>query len=283
MEYTKLNNGVMMPMEGFGVFQVPNPVECEKVVGDALATGYRLLDTASVYDNETAVGHAIAHSGIARKDLFVTTKAWVSQMGYDNTLRAFDSSMRRLQLDYLDLYLIHMPLGDYYGSWRAMERLYEEGRILAIGVCNFLPDRLLDLCKSANVIPAVNQVECHPFTQQVEAMAEMKKLGVQIEAWAPLAEGQNNIFNNPVLTEIAKVHGKSVGQVILRWNEQRGVVIIPKSVHLNRIQENFSIWDFSLTDEEMARIATLDTHRPTILDIRTTAEVERLYNIPCPL
>lgn len=281
MDYVVLNNGVKMPMQGFGVFQVPDAATCERAVADAINVGYRLIDTASVYGNERAVGAAIHKCGIRREELFVTTKAWISEMGYDRTLRAFDASLARLGLDYLDLYLVHMPFGDYYGAWRAMEELYAAGRVRAIGVCNFEPDRLMDLCRNAKVVPAVNQVETHPYTQQVEAMRIMQSLGIQIEAWGPLAEGGNGLFSNPLLSAIGRKYGKSAAQVVLRWHLQRGVVAIPKSVHRERMVENFAVGDFVLTGEELATIAAMDTGRSTILDLHAPAEVERLYNIEC--
>lgn len=282
MDFKELNNGVKMPMQGFGVFQIPDATECERVVTDALATGYRLIDTASVYGNERAVGAAIRNSGISREELFITTKAWISEMGYEQTLRSFDVSLARLGLDYLDLYLIHMPFGDYYGAWRAMEELYSAGRVRAIGVCNFEPDRLLDLCHNVRVIPAVNQIEMHPYTRQSEAVRIMRELGVQMEAWGPLAEGRNGLFTDEILTGIGRKYGKSAAQVVLRWHLQRGVVAIPKSVHRTRMEENFNIGDFTLSVEDMAAIDAMDTGYSTILDLHAPAEVERLYTIECP-
>ena len=279
MDYITLNNGVKMPMLGFGVFQVTDPVVCERAVADALSVGYRLIDTASVYGNECAVGAALRKSTIPREDLFITTKAWISEMGYDRTLRAFETSLSRLGLDYVDLYLIHMPFGDYYGAWRAMERLYSEGRVRAIGVCNFEPDRLMDLCRNVKVIPTVDQVELHPYTQQVEAIRIMHSLGVRTEAWGPLAEGKNGLFVDPVLRVIGYKYGKSAAQVVLRWHQQRGVVAIPKSVHRERMVENYMIDDFSLSAEEMTQITALDTEHSVILDLHAPAEVERLYQI----
>lgn len=281
MDFVTLNNGIKMPMLGFGVFQVTDNDTCEKAVSDALAVGYRLIDTASVYGNERAVGAALGKSGIPREELFITTKAWISEMGYDNTLRAFDSSLARLGLDYLDLYLIHMPFADYYGTWRAMEKLYAEKRVCAIGVCNFEPDRLLDLCQNTDVIPAVNQIETHPYTQQTEAMHIMQSLGIQMEAWGPLAEGRNGLFSNPVLSAIGQKYGKTAAQVVLRWHLQRGVVAIPKSVHKERMTENFEVMDFRLSEEEMQTIAAIDTGHSLILDLHAPSEVERLYQIPC--
>ena len=255
-----------MPMEGFGVFQIPDAMQCENAVSKALAAGYRLIDTAAAYMNERAVGNAIRKSGIERNELFVTTKLWIQDAGYENTKKAFYTSLENLQLDYLDLYLIHQPMGDYYGSWRAMEELCKSGLIRAIGVCNFYPERLVDLCMNAKVIPAVNQVECHPFFQQKEAIAVMKEFGVQIEAWGPLAEGQKNIFSNETLSAIGAKHGKSIAQVILRWHMQRGVGAIPKLVHENRIRENIDIWDFELEEEDMDAIAGMDTGRSDIVE-----------------
>ena len=266
MQKITLNNGVEMPMEGFGVFQVPDKSQCKTAVLQALDAGYRLSDTAAAYMNEEAVGDAIRESGIPRKELFITTKLWIQDAGYENAKKAFQTSLDKLGLDYLDLYLIHQPYNDYYGSYRAMEELYKEGRIRAIGVCNFYPERLVDLCMNATVIPAVNQVECHPFFQQKEAMAVMKEHHVQIEAWGPFAEGQKNIFTNDILTKIAGKYGKTTAQVILRWNIQRGVVVIPKSVHENRIQENINIWDFTLSEDDMEAIAQMDLGHSEIID-----------------
>lgn len=281
MNYVTLNNGVKMPMQGFGVFQVPDADTCERAVADALSVGYRLIDTASVYGNEQAVGTAISKSGIAREEMFITTKAWISEMGYDNTLRAFDASLSRLGLEYLDLYLIHMPFGDYYGAWRAMEELYDAGRVRAIGVCNFEPDRLMDLYHKAKVVPAVNQVEVHPYTQQPEAMKLMQSLGIQTEAWGPLAEGRDGLFTDAVLSSIGRKYGKSAAQVVLRWDLQRGVVAIPKSIHKERMTENFNVMDFTLSEEDMTAIAAMNTDKRLILDLHSPAEVERLYGIEC--
>ena len=273
MDFVTLNNGIKMPMLGFGVFQVTDNGTCEKAVSDALAVGYRLIDTASVYGNERAVGAALGKSGIPREELFITTKAWISEMGYANTLRAFDSSLARLGLDYLDLYLIHMPFADYYGTWRAMEKLYDEKRVRAIGVCNFEPDRLLDLCQNTDIIPAVNQIETHPYTQQTEAMHIMQSLGIQMEAWGPLAEGKHGIFTDPELTEIGRKYGKSAAQIVLRWNAQRWVSIIPKSVHVERMEQNIDIWDFSLTEDEMKKIAEKDLGHSEIVNHEDPGQV----------
>lgn len=266
MEFTTLNNGIKMPMEGFGVFQIPDPSQCEKAVLDAIAAGYRLIDTAAAYMNEEAVGAAIKKCGVPREELFITTKLWVQDAGYEEAKKAIQTSLEKLGLDYLDLYLIHQPMGDYYGAYRAMEEYYKAGKLKAIGVCNFYPERLVDLCLHVEVKPAVNQVELHPFFQQENALAVMKEYGVQAEAWGPLAEGKHGIFTNPMLTEIANKYGKSVAQVVLKWNVQRGVVIIPKSVNQNRIVENISIWDFNLSEEDMDKIATLDLGHSEIVD-----------------
>ncbi|WP_026585081.1 aldo/keto reductase [Bacillus sp. J33] len=259
MQKIILNNGVEMPLLGFGVFQIQDENECEQAVYDAIMAGYRLIDTAASYLNEEAVGRAIKRSGVPREELFITTKLWVQDAGYESTKKAFEKSLERLQLDYLDLYLIHQPFGDVYGSWRAMEELYREGKIKAIGVSNFHPDRLIDLIIHNEVIPAVNQVETHPFNQQIESAQFMKENNVQIQSWGPFAEGKNNMFQNEILVSIAEKHNKSVAQIILRWLTQRGVVAIPKSVRKERIIENFNIFDFELGQEDMDQIATLDT------------------------
>lgn len=266
MRYMTLKNGVKMPQEGFGVFQIADSAQCEQAVTEALNAGYRLIDTASAYMNEEAVGRAIKKSGIPRDELFITTKLWIQDAGYENAKKAFQTSLNKLELEYLDLYLIHQPMNDYYGSWRAMEELYEAEKIRAIGVCNFYPERLADLCINAKIMPMVNQVECHPFFQQKSAMENMKEFGVQIEAWGPLAEGQKDIFHNPILAEIGKKYGKTVAQVILRWHIQRDVVVIPKSVHKNRIEENMNIWDFELTSEDMEAIGNMDIGHSEIID-----------------
>lgn len=266
MKQVTLNNGVVMPAIGFGVFQVPDLKVCEQAVGEALEVGYRMVDTAAAYMNEEAVGAAIRHSGIDRKELFVTTKLWVQDYGYDNTLRAFDTSMKKLGLDYLDLYLMHKPYNDYYGAWRAMERLYKEGRIRAIGVTSFWNERLADLITCNEVKPAVNQIETNVWHQQWASADYMRSQGVQHEAWAPFAEGNNGVFSNQVLKQIAEKHGKTTGQVQLRWLNQRGVVVIPKSVHKERMKENLDIFDFTLDADDMAAIRRLDTGRSTIYD-----------------
>ena len=277
MEYVTLSNGVKMPLEGFGVFQVPEATVCEQAVRDALSVGYRLIDTAAAYFNEEAVGAAIRKSGIPREELFITTKLWVQDAGYESAKKAFETSMQKLGLDYLDLYLIHQPMNDYYGAWRAMEELYEAGKIRAIGVCNFYPDRLTDLCMNAKIAPMVNQVELHPFFAQTGAIENMKSLNVRPEAWGPMAEGKHGIFTHPVLTEIGRKYGKTAAQVALRWNAQRGVVIIPKSTHRERMEENFSIWDFALSEEDMTAIAALDLGHSEIID-HSTAETAKFLN-----
>lgn len=261
MQKLILNNGVEMPILGFGVYQIADQKECENSVYEAITAGYRLIDTAASYLNEEAVGRAIKRSGVAREELFITTKLWVQDTGYESTKKAFHKSLERLQLDYLDLYLIHQPFGDVYGSWRAMEELYREGKVRAIGVSNFHPDRLLDLIIHNEVVPAVNQVETHPFNQQIESAKFMKENNVQIESWAPFAEGRNDMFQNNVLVSIAEKYNKSVAQVVLRWLTQREVVVIPKSVRKERIIENFNIFDFELKQEDMASITTLDTNQ----------------------
>jgi 2,5-diketo-D-gluconate reductase A len=266
-----LNNGVQMPILGFGVYQIPAE-ETEQAVTDALAAGYRHIDTAAAYGNEEAVGRAIAASGISREELFVTTKLWIQGSG-ENTKRAFDASLQRLGLDHLDLYLIHQPLGDYYSEWRAMQELNKAGVARAIGVSNFYPDRLVDLIANNEITPAVNQIETHPFFQRTADQELMREHGVQIESWGGFAEGKNNLFTDPTLSEIAAAHGKSVAQVVLRWLTQRGVVAIPKSVRPERMAENFDIFDIQLTDEEMARIATMDTGASLFFDHRDPAMV----------
>ena len=277
MENIVLRNGVKMPLEGFGVFQIPEDI-CEPVVRDAIAAGYRLIDTASSYQNEKAVGRALRSCGVPREELFITTKAYIQQMGYEKTKEAFAQSLDDLDLTYLDLYLIHMPFGDYYGSWRALEELYEAGKVRAIGVCNFMPDRLLDLCYNARIKPQINQIERHPHYQRAEELSLMQELQIQPEAWAPFAEGLKGMFAEPVLQEIAHKHHKTPAQVILRWNVQQGVVIIPKSVHKERMEENLAIWDFSLDSEDMAKIAALDKGCPSMLDTRKISEVRRVYD-----
>lgn len=277
MKTVKLNNGVDMPMEGFGVFQIPEE-SCEQAVRTALRSGYRLIDTASSYQNEKAVGKALHACGIPREELFITTKAYIQQMGYEKTKAAFAESLNNLGLDYLDLYLIHMPFGDYYGSWRALEELYRDGKIRAIGVCNFLPDRLLDLCCNVSILPQINQIERHPHYQREEDLHLMRELGIQPQAWAPFAEGLKGMFADPALKRIAEKHKKTPAQVILRWNVQQGVIVIPKSVHKDRMEENLDIWNFSLGNEDMDRIAALDKGVPSMLDTRKISEIRRVYD-----
>ncbi|KQX65394.1 aldo/keto reductase [Streptomyces sp. Root1310] len=278
MQTVTLNNGVTMPILGFGVFQIA-PDLTEQAVTDALAAGYRLLDTAAAYGNEEAVGRAIKNSGIPREELFVTTKLWVQDTGEENTARAFDTSLRNLGLDYLDLYLIHQPYGDVHGSWRAMEKLNREGRARAVGVSNFHPDRLVDLIERNEITPAVNQIETHPFFQRVDDQELMRERGVQIESWGGFAEGKNNLFTHPVLGGIADRHGRSVAQVVLRWLVQREIVAIPKSVRADRMKENIDVFDFALTDDQMASIATLDTGGSLFFDHRDPAAVSRISNL----
>lgn len=265
MKTVRLNNGVMMPAIGFGVFQIPED-KTEKVVSDALEAGYRMIDTAASYFNEEQVGNAIRHSGLKREEIFVATKLWVQDYEYDDALRAFDKSMKLLGLDYLDLYLMHKPYGNYYAAWRVMERLYKEGRIRAIGVTSFSNERLQDLFLHNEIKPAVNQIETHPFFQQQSANTFLQCSGIQHEAWAPFAEGQNDIWNNPVLKSIAEKHRRTVGQVVLRWLNQRNVVVIPKTICKERMAENLSIYDFTLSNSEMEAIAGLDTGRSPIYD-----------------
>jgi diketogulonate reductase-like aldo/keto reductase len=269
-----LNNGVAMPLLGFGVFQVTDLDECERSVLDAIETGYRLLDTAASYGNEEAVGNAIRKSGVARDELFITTKLWVQDASYDGAKQAFERSLDKLQLEYLDLYLIHQPYGDVYGAWKAMQELYQAGRIKAIGVSNFYPDRLIDFILHNDIVPTVNQIETHPFHQQIETQVFLQEHNVQIEAWGPFAEGKNNIFHNDVLLVIAEKHGKSVAQVILRWLTQRGVVAIPKSVRKERMAENLAMFDFALSADEMDTIATLDSKQSAFFDHRDPAMVQ---------
>lgn len=279
MEFVTLNNGVKMPLEGFGVFQVPDPAQCEQAVLDAIASGYRLIDTAAAYMNEKAVGEAIKKSGVPREELFIITKLWVQDASYEAAKKAIQTSLDNLGLSYLDLYLIHQPMGDYVGAYRAMEEAYKEGKLKAIGVCNFYPHRLADLCETVEVIPAVNQVELHPFFQQENALALMKEYGVVPEAWGPFAEGNHGIFTHPVLTAIGQKYGKSAAQVALRWNVQRGVVVIPKSVHKERIEQNMNIWDFQLSDEDMVEIAKLDIGHSEIVDHSDPAFVKMLHSL----
>ena len=279
IEVVKLNNGIEMPLEGFGVFQVPDPAVCEQAVLDAIATGYRLIDTAAAYMNEEAVGKAIAKCGVPREKLFITTKLWVQDASYEWAKQAIETSMKKLGLSYIDLYLIHQPMGDYIGAYRAMEEAYKEGKLRAIGVCNFYPNRLADLCETVEVKPTVNQVELHPFVQQENALVLMKEYGVHPEAWGPFAEGNHGIFTHPVLTKIGQKYGKSAAQVALRWNVQRGVTVIPKSIHKERMEQNIDIWDFQLSDEDMAEIAKLDIGHSEIVDHSDPRFVQMLHQM----
>lgn len=271
-----LNNGVEMPQLGFGVFQITDAEECARSVHHAIGAGYRLIDTAASYGNEAAVGDGIKRSGVARDDLFITTKLWIQDAGYESAKQAFERSLQRLDVEYLDLYLIHQPFGDVYGAWRAMEELYREGRIRAIGVCNFHPDRLMDLIIHNDIVPAVNQIETHPFNQQIETQKFLQEQKVQIESWGPFAEGKNNIFQNELLSSLAGKYQKTVAQIVLHWLIQRGVVAIPKSIRKERIEENFNIFDIELSPEDMAAIATLDTRTSSFFDHRDPAIVKRL-------
>ncbi len=282
MHKATLHNGVEMPILGFGTFQITDLEVCERAVSHALAVGYRLIDTAAAYQNEEAVGRAIRKSGLPREDLFVVTKLWIQDASYERAKIAFERSLKRLGLDYLDLYLIHQPYGDVHGTWRAMEELYHEGRVRAIGVSNFHPDRLMDLILHHEVVPAVNQVETHPFYQQGPTQRFLLEHGVQHMAWAPFAEGRNNLFQNPLLRSLAEKHGKSVAQVVLRWLLQRGIIAIPKSARPERIEENFSVFDFELTPADMDAIALLDTGSSLFLDHRDPSTVQRLcqYRLP---
>ena len=276
MQQVTLNNGVQIPLLGFGVFQITDAAACEQSVVDAIDTGYRLIDTAASYLNEDAVGRGIRRSGIARGELFVTSKLWIQWNGYDGTVGAFERSMKRLQLDYLDLYLIHQPFGDVYGEWRAMEDLYKEGKVRAIGVANFQPDRIMDLMLHNKVTPAVNQIEVNPFLQQSQTQQFLQANGVQPEAWAPFAEGRNHIFENPTLRALATKHKKSVAQVILRWLSQRGIVVLSKTVRKERMVENFDVLGFDLSADDMAAIATLDTGTTSFFDHRDPEKVKWL-------
>lgn len=279
MEYLTLNNGIKMPAEGFGVFQIPDFNQCEQSVSDAIESGYRLIDTAAAYMNEKAVGEAIKKSSIPREELFITTKLWVQDSSYDDAKKAVQTSLDNLGLDYIDLYLIHQPMGDYIGAYHAMEELYKEKKLRAIGVCNFYPERLADLCETVSVIPAVNQVELHPFFQQDNALALMKEYGIIPEAWGPFAEGRNNIFSHPVLSGIGEKYGKSAAQVALRWNIQRGIAVIPKSTHKERMEQNIDIWDFSLSNEDMESIKKLDLGHSEIVNHYDPAFVKMLHSM----
>lgn len=278
MEFVTLNNGVKMPLEGFGVFQVPDKELCEQAVIDAIDVGYRLIDTAAAYINEEAVGNAIKKCGVPREELFITTKLWVQDASYEEAKKAFNTSLEKLGLDYIDLYLIHQPMGDYYGAWRAMEELYKIGVIRAIGVCNFYPAILADFCETVEIKPMVNQVELHPFFQQADAIRVMSEYGVQPEAWGPFAEGNHGIFTDPILTSIGEKYGKSAAQVVLRWNIQRGVVIIPKSVHRERMEQNIDIWDFELSNDDMEIISKMDIGHSEIVNHSDPRFVKMLHS-----
>lgn len=282
MEEVILNNGVKMPILGLGVFQVTDLAECEQSVLTAIQTGYRLIDTATVYGNETAVGNAIKKSGVARNELFITTKLWATDTGYEKTKKAFEKSLNKLQLDYLDLYLIHQPIGDIHSSWRAMEELYKAGKIRAIGVSNFHPDRVMDLIIFNEIVPAVNQIETHPFNQQIETQQFLKENKVQIQSWASFAEGKNDLFKNELLASIGKKYNKSIAQVVLRWLIQRGVAVIPKSVRNERIEENFNVFDFELSADDMSVIQTLDTKETLFFSHRDPAMVKWLGTSELP-
>ncbi len=279
MIYHTLNNGVKIPALGFGVFQVPDPAVCEKAVSDAIAAGYRLIDTAAAYMNEEAVGRSIAKCGVAREELFITTKLWVQDMSYEKAKDAINTSLKNLGLDYIDLYIIHQPMGDYYGAYRAMEEAYRAGKLKAIGVSNFYPHILTDFCETVDIIPAVNQIEIHPFFAQTKALEVMKEYGVQPEAWGPFAEGKHSIFTHPVLTKIGEKYGKSAAQVALRWNIQRGVVVIPKSTHVERIKANIDVFDFELTPADMAEINALDLGHSEIVDHTDPAFVKMIHSL----
>ena len=278
MQTVKLNNGVEIPILGFGVFQITDPTECERSVVDAIQTGYSHIDTAASYLNEEAVGRGIKQSGVARENLFITTKLWIQRYGYEDTLRAFENSLKRLLLDYIDLYLIHQPFGDVYGEWRAMEELYQQGKVRAIGVSNFQPDRIMDLMTHNKITPAVNQIEVNPFQQQIDTQKFLLDNSVQVEAWAPFAEGKNNIFQNELLLSITAKHKKSVAQVILRWLVQRGIIALSKSTRKERMIENISVFDFELNAEDMAAIAALDTKTSSFFDHRNPEMVKWLGN-----
>lgn len=279
MDFIALNNGVKMPLEGFGVFQVPDPAQCEQAVLDAISTGYRLIDTAAAYMNEQAVGAALKKCGVPRKDLFITTKLWVQDASYEGAKAAIRRSLDNLGLDYLDLYLVHQPVGDYVGAYRAMEEAYKDGKFRAIGVCNFYPARLTDFCETVEIVPAVNQVELHPFFQQENALTLMKEYGVTPEAWGPFAEGNFGIFTHPVLTKIGDKYGKSAAQVALRWNIQRGVVVIPKSVHKKRMEQNFNIWDFQLSQDDMDEISKLDVGHSQIVSHDDPSFIKMIHGL----
>ena len=279
MDKIRLNNGTEIPQLGFGVFQITDEAVCEESVLNALKTGYRMIDTAACYGNERAVGNAVQKSDIPREEIFISSKVWIQDAGYEATRKSFEKTLENLQTDYLDLYLVHMPYGNYHGSWAAMEELYRAGKIKAIGVCNFLPDRLADLILSHEIVPAINQIELHPFCQQKESRSLMEKYNIQTMAWAPFAEGQNDIFQNEVLSEIGAKYGKTPAQVILRWLGQSHIIAIPKSVHEERIRQNYDIEDFELSLEDMRMIESMDTGKSLILDVPSLGEVYRLHGI----
>ena len=279
MEYVTLNNGIQMPKLGFGVYQIRDAAQCEQAVVDAVSVGYRLIDTAASYGNEEAVGRAVKRCGIPREELFLTTKLWISDTSYEGAKAAFHKSLERMGLDYLDLYLIHQPLNDYYGAWRAMEDLYREGIVKAIGVSNFSPERIVDLCMNHEIKPSVNQIEIHPFYQQEEALRVMRSYDIVPEAWGPLSEGQKEIFHHRTLQKISQRHGKTTAQVILRWHFQRGIVTIPKTVHKERMKENMDIWDFELTQKDMKEIEAMDIGHSEIIDHRCFCTARQLNSI----
>ena len=278
MDYIKLNNGVLMPQMGYGVYQV-SPQECERCVSDARSVGYRMIDTAQAYHNEEGVGHAVKKSGVPREDIFLVSKVWISNYGYDKAKASIDESLRKLQTDYIDLMLLHQPFCDRYGAYRALQDAYREGKLRAIGVSNFYPDHFIDIASNMDIVPAVNQVETHVFDQQREPQRIMKEFGTHIMSWGPFAEGRNNFFTNETLAHIGAMHGKSVAQVALRWNVQRGVVVIPKSVHKNRMEQNIDIWNFALSDDDMAKIAKLDIGHSEIVDHSDPQFVKMLHSL----
>ena len=279
MQYRTLSNGVELPMIGYGTFQIKDAAQCEQCISEALEAGYRLFDTAASYENEASIGAALRSSRLPREELFITTKLWVQDAGYDSTLKAFDRSLKQLGLDHIDLYLIHQPFGDYYGAWRAMERLYQEGAIRAIGVSNFTPERLVDLCMNQEIRPMVNQIEIHPFFQQNTALRVMKDYGVTPQAWGPFSEGQCNIFHHKILTRIAEKHGKTTAQVVLRWQLQRKIPVIPKTVHQEWMTENLDVFDFELTAKEMESIAGMDIGHSEIIDHHCFCTARQLNSV----